>query len=195
MKTKDFLYITVICVIILTVLFCSNKCNRDGNYNGQSDTSITVITEYVTVHDTIIKYTPKPYKVVDTDTIYQLDSAECRELAKKYYAELIYNDTLINDSTLFFSISETVSRNMIVYRSVNYIQSKQVETITKTINVYDKNIFIGDISIISDFKSLQFAVKLGGSFVYKNNGVRLGVQSNGLIEVGYVRKFNFMRPL
>ena len=190
MKTKDFLYITVICAMVMIVLFCSNKCNRAGNYNGQSDTSVTVITEYVTVHDTIIKYTPKPYKVIETDTIYQLDSMQCQELAKKYYAELLYNDTLVNDSTLFFSIAETVSRNMIVYRSVNYRQSKQVETITKTINVYDKTIFTGDIGIVSDFKSLKFAVKLGGSFVYKNNGVRLGVQSNGLVEVGLVRRFN-----
>lgn len=189
MKTKDFAYITVICVIILTALFCSNKCNRDGNYNGQNDTTVTVITKYVTVHDTIIKYAPKPYKVVDTDTIYQLDSAECHELAKKYYTELLYNDTLVNDSTLFFSIAETVSKNMIVHRSVNYRQSKQVETITKTINIYDKTIFCGDIGIVHDFKSLQFAVKLGGSFVYKNNGVRLGVQSNGLVEVGLVRMF------
>ena len=180
------LVITAILGILFAIL--QHLCNRDGNYNGQGDTTTTVVTEYITVHDTIIKYTPKPYKIIEHDTIYQLDNAECQELAKKYYAELLYNDTLINDSTLFFSIKETVSQNMIVHRSVNYRQSKQTETITKTINAYDKNIFSGDISIVSDFKSLQFAVKIGGQYVRGKNGVRLGVQSNGLVELGWVRR-------
>jgi hypothetical protein len=140
MKAKDYIYLSIITLTVIMILSFNHSCNREGNYNGDSDTTTTIVTEYITIRDTIIKSVPKPYKVIQFDTIYQLDSVECQELAERYYSELLYNDTLLHDSTLFFAISETISRNRIIHRSVNYKQSKQIETVTNNITktIYPK---------------------------------------------------------
>jgi len=192
MKKKYTLQSLIIIAIVGVLIgFFSRSCNDCVNWIDGTDTTITIATEYVTIHDTVINTVPKPFKITELDTVFLIDSSKCQELANKYYSELLYNDTLINDSTLFFAISETIKQNKIIHRSINYMQSERIKTITNTIieKVKDKSIFSGDIGIVSDFKSLQFAVKIGGQYVYKNNGVRLGLQSNGVVEIGFVRKF------
>jgi len=101
MKKRDFIYITTILILIIMLLLFNRSCSKVSDFITDSDTTTTVVVEQHIIHDTTIKYVPKPYKVTYLDTVVILDSAHCLNLSKEFYSTTTYHDTLFNDSTLF----------------------------------------------------------------------------------------------
>ena len=148
MKTKHYI-LTILAVTIFLLGYCTRyKIEKDNIQD--ADTVTVVKTEYETVTDTLITYVPKPYKVTEIDTLIILDSANCQKMAKLYFAEVSYKDTLINDSILFLELLETISRNRITNRSINYRANEKIVTVTNTITHHPKWHFTADASLYFD---------------------------------------------
>lgn len=115
--------------------------------------TINTIVEYDTTYlDTVkVKKIPKPYPVyIDTghiDTIrIPMDSAELVEaymkLNKAYSSTYTYNDTLINDSILYFNLETEITKNKpILYTPTYYIKNPFIHSTVTTIE-YDKSLWL-----------------------------------------------------
>lgn len=187
MKFNDIVLILVI--ILLVYIVYLQSCGKSSN----SVSTNTIKTEYI--YDTIVKSYPVLYpkeRVVifsDTQFIPYTDTNYCKELAKNYFAEKQYSDTLNNDSVITY-INSKVSQNSLIEQRVSYKLKQPTTVITyKTenkikfylsplINFNTQNIYIGGEVMLIDKKDFGYSVSgqyspvfndylIGVSFKYK----------------------------
>ena len=109
------------------------------------------------IHDTIpgdtVVHTirvDKPYPVATVlppDTFFKIDSAQCLALAMNYYNRIIYIDTLMNDSSAFIAICDTVYKNSLQERKLLF-QNRRATVINTIISPAEKprnKLFVGPV--------------------------------------------------
>lgn len=114
--------------------------------NSNLYTSTSYKTEYFTgditpkiVHDSTI--VPKKVIVYNTDTI-KIDTTKLvnkyKKLLSEYKSKKIYNDTVVNDTSLFLSYNLSISDNKL--DSISHIYQNKRGTIVRTITntIYNK---------------------------------------------------------
>jgi hypothetical protein len=139
-KVKDFaLLIFVVLTISLGFIVTSNYIRHINDIPASSavpDTvTITAIrTDTVKVHDTI--YIPRVSKVYIPTKEYiniQLTKYDSLSIIESYFSSVVTIDTLVNDSLLFFVLSDSIHMNNIKSRKLNYSVLERTKTVSTTI--------------------------------------------------------------
>jgi len=103
--------------VIVTIVILLQLCTRKDRITVVDKTVRIDTIEKPTPNDTILNYEIKWKTATDTitqtDSIILIDSVKCLELAKSYYATLVYNRTLVDDSLLTFQLTDSVSQNQL----------------------------------------------------------------------------------
>lgn len=113
----------LICIILLLAMY------HEGCETGESTTRSDTIVTYDTV-DRLVPTKPKPYKVIQHDTIPA--DVDTQAILAAYYTATEWRDSIVTD-TLSIAITDTLSRNAIQGRSVKYTLRLPTKTITHTI--------------------------------------------------------------
>lgn len=158
-----YILFTVVLIIFLT----TNKPCGDVN-NTDSDTIVIRDTiEHVDTYSVTVN-NPVPYIVNHTVTDSFMMNVDTAQILHDFYNELIYIDTLVNDSSLFAVIRDTVTRNMITGRGFDaFVRCK---TIINNITINNGEEAVNKLFIGPSVSS--YAGKLGAgvcvSFFSKN---------------------------
>jgi len=160
--------------VILFMNFCGNG-NNNGDDNGDTIIKTDTITIIDTVHQQTTNYIPKPYKVIEINTVEIPVDVDTLAILRDYYAERIYDDTVKFDS-LMVRIKDTVSENRLKSRSVESWTLYKTTVIENTIAKNRREFYYG-IGITGNQNQIDY---LGGEFLYrtKNNriyGIGVGV--------------------
>ena len=114
-KIRNTLTIIATAILLLAVSFLLGRCSNTNAV------STVTIRDTVTHTDTVAK--PTPYSVIvpkvewkhDTikgnDTTIYIDSNKCLQIATDYYTKKTFRRTLVSDSTLCFTLTDTVFKN------------------------------------------------------------------------------------
>ena len=90
---------------------------------------------------------PVPYAVYDTtfvhDTTYLFHDVDTTAILADYFKTRIYNDTLVDDEDLFFSLYEVVWQNQIQTREFIYKNRRPVEMICPELPKIRTEFYIG----------------------------------------------------
>jgi hypothetical protein len=139
-------------------------------------TEIKVTTEYVPVTDTVPEYIPKWRDKI----IIQIDSfkepIDTTSILIDYYSKYFYKDTLNVDTFGFVIVNDTISRNKISSRIVEYNLLVPITTIEKTSYINEREWYIG---VGANINRLNY---VGGELLYKNKkyqayGLGIGVNN------------------
>jgi hypothetical protein len=137
MKIKDLIIAGLVIFIGVYILFFSPE-------DEPQEPIITTVTEIDTVFTEVLKEVPKyvPTYIdrVVRDTVEMPLDVDTLAIIEDYFARYIYSDTLKVDSLGFGYITDTVTENKIVERSVkwDYRIPSIRETITTTIQLPPK---------------------------------------------------------
>lgn len=122
-------------VLLLLALSYIGQCTRN-----EPET----VTEYRdslrvdTIERTITKYqqlrAPEPDTVIQTFTVYKIDSAECQRLAAAYFSTAIYNRHIVVDSIGWIDLRDSVHQNRLTGYAVDYKFTER--TIIKDRTIY-----------------------------------------------------------
>ena len=97
------------------IIFLQRECSHETPHANQT------VTLYDTIHDTlpypVTHYLPKLiYK--DTGSVrWQTQPIDTPAILSAYFERHFYKDTLLNDTNALIIVSDTISRNRIIYRS------------------------------------------------------------------------------
>jgi hypothetical protein len=189
--TKWLSNILIIIGIVLCVIFLQHKFFP------------TIIDESIHTSDTIyqdtgkVVYVPQPYPIfVDTsriDTvILPVDSAaivaEYLALHQKYYSTYHYEDTLVDDSTMYIKINSEISQNKPLKYYVDWYD-RTPTVINNTTNIYRQNEFYLGLDIGNQELSanLLFLSKKGYIFGVGYDPLNKTVQAKGYININKLK--------
>lgn len=183
---KYWFALVLIASVFLFAIFWLDECSNPNDIIHSS-------TDTLYIHDTVI-YTvdiPKPFPVEVivpdsiTDTLY-LDNPDlcCFEL----FSKKIYIDTIANDSNLLAVLRDTVFKNSLSQRNLQYQIKRPQTAIINNYNVYNNNGFYPGINLF-----IADGVSLGGSVLYakEKNVFGLGFspnKNNNIIFISINRK-------
>lgn len=142
MKTLDQIILILVVIALIATTFFITKSYFNNNCKDVIETSIFVDTNWVTVYDTSRVYKPsKPHiiKPKPGDTIYSHDTTFI-----PINSFVIYNDTVVNDTNLFISITDTIRNSLIISRNPTIINRYPSVTTTITVDKTKLNsIYLG----------------------------------------------------
>ena len=180
--SKNSLYITILILIAIILLLTTcngKKCKENTVF---IDTSkITIETKWDTLKISTLKYKPV-YKVkYKHDTLYKnIDTAGVIDM---YFDTYGYVDTVGTDSVKAIII-ESITKNQIKSRQVNFEIKYPVKIITKTLIKNNRQLFIGGgiSGNTSDILSFgpSIAYKTKNNYLYSLNAGLLGSTSPSL---------------
>ena len=104
-----------IIVALLVIIFLQRECKHETPCTKETETHID------TIHDTVpypvLRYLPKLiYK--DTGSVkWRSQPVDTPAILSAFFARYFYKDTLLNDTNALIVVSDTISRNQIIYRS------------------------------------------------------------------------------
>ncbi|MCF6184236.1 MAG: hypothetical protein L3J56_06360 [Bacteroidales bacterium] len=163
--------------IIVTVIFLFNRkgCNT---LTTELNADTITVTDTLILKDTVfIKKEVKvkqAAKIVFVDVPAETDTAE---ILKKYYAKVFRDDTLMNDSSLFFRLKQIISKNDVIKQEIEVHRFDKTKVITKEttikVPVPAPKIYAGAFTILSQNKAV-----IGGKITYRT-------KKNYLISAGY----------
>ena len=171
----------VLIVVLVIIILFTRACS--GDKNNQTIPDPITITKTITKWDTLkidsLVYVPKWRTKVNTihDTIpANIDTAE---ILKDYYSTYVYIDTLSLDSLGSIVISDTISKNSILFRDVQSNIFIPTTTVTNTVYLYKRE-FFGGISVGSTPTAIQ---NLNGELLFVNKkrqsyGVGVGINNS-----------------
>ena len=126
----------LIVFILLIVIFLQRECTSDHQCPVCPDFT------YDTIHDTIVYqttvYTPQ---LVYRDTgsiLWRSLPIDTSQIISDYFARNLYIDTIQNDTNAFIVLTDTISRNRVIYRYPQITLFPHHITETKLINVMPK---------------------------------------------------------
>ena len=178
---KNYLILILsIAVIILAILLVTNpKITKVKTVT----TTKVIPGDTIPIWDTL--RVPAPYYVYSDPDIITLppDSmlmVEYLKLRELYYQVKIYKDTLINDSSLFAMIIDTISKNSLKKRVFGYENRKKtaIYTTINTTVLDNKGLYLGgnmgkniqNVSIIYQYKNFLFS----GGYEFQNKTPVIG---------------------
>lgn len=137
----------IIIIILGVIIFFMRSCQHCPECPEPTTTTVTV-NHYDTIVRIVYVNKPEPYQVIiPGPTI--IDSAKCQLLYRLYNSKNIYLDTLLNDTSAFISIRDTVFQNKLGFRKLYFVNKRPTMTETTITNVYGdtlrrrNKIFIG----------------------------------------------------
>jgi len=171
----------VLIVVLVIIILFTRACS--GDKNNQTIPDPITITKTITKWDTLkidsLVYVPKWRTKVTTvhDTI--LADIDTAEILKDYYSTYVYTDTLSLDSLGSIVISDTISKNSILFRDVQSNIFIPTTTVTNTVYLYKRE-FFGGISVGSTPTAIQ---NLNGELLFVNKkrqsyGVGVGINNS-----------------
>ena len=171
----------VLIVVLVIIILFTRACS--GDKNNQTIPDPITITKTITKWDTLkidsLVYVPKWRTKVTTvhDTI--LADIDTAEILKDYYSTYVYTDTLSLDSLGSIVISDTISKNSILFRDVQPNIFIPTTTVTNTVYLYKRE-FFGGISVGSTPTAIQ---NLNGELLFVNKkrqsyGVGVGINNS-----------------
>lgn len=184
--TKTLIIILVAALIIFGHYF-GNRVLITNLLHSRTATVVQTDTVVEVVKDTvkIVKYVPKYIRVSDTVEIpADVDTAA---ILKNYYSTFLLRDTIVDDSALFVSITDSITQNQVVARIPIIVRTYPKIIINKTITVTesDNGLFVGG----------YVGQSFGGQVEYKHNryigGIRAGTDGiSASISVKLSNKIN-----
>ena len=171
----------VLIVVLVIIILFTRACS--GDKNNQTIPDPIIITKTITKWDTLkidsLVYVPKWRTKVTTvhDTI--LADIDTAEILKDYYSTYVYTDTLSLDSLGSIVISDTISKNSILFRDVQSNIFIPTTTVTNTVYL-NKREFFGGVSVGSTPTAIQ---NLNGELLFVNKkrqsyGVGVGINNS-----------------
>lgn len=126
---KDISYIIIIALFAL--LFLQRECSRPPQQPPQPDT----IRYTEIIYDTIpiTKPVPVPYPVHIVDSFMIPPVIDTAAIIKDFIALRIYDRILLDDTTAFIRVTDSVTHNRLMGAALQYINRRP--TITKTTNI------------------------------------------------------------
>ena len=156
-QIRNMLTIIATSILLLAVAFILGRCS-----NTQSTSTVT-IRDTVTHTDTVSK--PTPYAVIipkvewkhdtikgDSTTIY-IDSNSCIQIATDYYTKKTFQRTLVNDSILWFTLTDTCFKNELLASKYEYSINRP-----QTIIQEKKRMFVAGVQ--TDFNGVNIQAGL-----------------------------------
>lgn len=115
---------------------------------------------------------PVPYAVYDTtfvyDTTYLFHTVDTTAILTDYFKTRIYNDTLVDNKDLFFSLYEVVWQNQIQTREFTYKNKRPVEVICPKLPKIRTEFYIG--GFLGGNQEL-FGAGVGGAILSKKRNL------------------------
>jgi hypothetical protein len=181
--------ITILVLIIIIIFLRS--CSGDGEITEPIVITKTEI-KYDTITNHITNYVPKLVTrivkktdtvtqinvIKETDTITLQQNIDTAAILEDYFSSYVYSDVQDFDS-IKFEITDTISQNKIVSRSIEYTLLYPTVTITNTHYINRREFYLG-IGFAGSTQRLSFA---GLQFNYKDKkrnlfGIGFGIDSD-----------------
>lgn len=179
-----------LCIITLIITGCLviQKCDGD-NYEVINSDTVKTITIVIDTSRVDTSYTPK-IEYRDT-TIYRtlintiMQDVDTAAILREHFAKYVYIDSIL-DSSYVMIITDTVTQNKIISRSIQFEMYSFNKTVETTINTEilkkeSKSISIGPILTLSENTGLAGVVYLTkkrhtilGGYDFLNKGVVIG---------------------
>ena len=186
---KNIKDITILVLVIIIIFLRS--CSGDGEITEPIVITKTEI-KYDTITNEITNYVPKLVTrilrktdtvnkiniVKETDTITLQQSVDTSAILEDYFASYVYSD-IQNFDSIKFEITDTVSQNKILSRSIEYTLLYPTITITNTHYINRREFYLG-VGFAGSTQRLSFA---GLQFNYKDKkrnlfGIGFGIDSD-----------------
>ena len=137
----------ILIVVLVVILIFMKSCGGSGGVRTITTPGI-VRTNTVMTYDTIIKEIPKYIPKLVTKIVREIDSViiiqpiDTTAILEDYFATYVYNDIQSFDS-LKLEITDSVSQNKIVARTIKYDIIYPTLTITQTKFIKQHEFFVG----------------------------------------------------
>ena len=181
--------ITILVLVIIIIFLRS--CSGDGEITEPIVITKTEI-KYDTITNEITNYVPKLVTrilrktdtvnkiniVKETDTITLQQQVDTAAILEDYFSSYVYSD-IQNFDSIKFEITDTISQNKIVSRSIEYTLLYPTITITNTHYINRREFYLG-VGFAGSTQRLSFA---GLQFNYKDKkrnlfGIGFGIDSD-----------------
>lgn len=174
--------LVIVCVVFfLSLLKC---CKRECS-NTPSITDTITISD--TIYDTItvtIHSKPVIHTITDWDTMWKYYPIDTQAILADYHRLYIYTDTLENDTLYYIVITDSITKNKIIGRELEYKCLKpMVITNTLITNIYEKHNKIG-IGIYAGVSNLYPLIGIMGSYTKDKYVIDVGVGYKYDIRIG-----------
>lgn len=131
MKT-NIIQISILIGLIALLIVGIQLCNRAPEY--VTETSADTLIKYDSIEHIVYRDRLVPKYIHTSDTVVQIDSIFCTQLATDFYSTVGYNDTLKNDSLAFIALQFEVYKNRAQGLQLTYKDRTPTEFITNTTN-------------------------------------------------------------
>jgi len=132
LKTLNIFSLVLIMAGAIAMFFFSKKCNNP--HYEITDTVTVTDTFYVTdtfkSTDTFV--ITKPGEVIYVDVHYEIDTAE---VLKRFYAHVLRHDTLRNDSGVFISLEQEITKNDVIKQILHLEDYEQTKIVTNEVTI------------------------------------------------------------
>jgi len=175
---KVFGNIQTLLIVVLVIVILMKSC-------GEETTDPQIITktktEYISVEKKVLQYVPKWKTRIKTkiniDTF--LTKVDTSAILNDYYSKYYYEDTLSLDTLGYVLVKDTISKNKITSRNVNYKLLIPKITIEKTI-ILNKREFYTGFGVTGNLDQLNY---IGVEGLYRTKkkqafGLGIGVNQN-----------------
>lgn len=182
---------------VIAFIFLAFIVFKDGCWKKTHQAAPEVVkTDTVITYDTIRNSIYIPYEklryVIQFDTVpHSIDTVS---ILKDLFSKRIYDNEYTLDSFLSLKISDTVSRNMIQGRGIEYIFRQKNTTVTNSLMVYRRKVLVG-ASLVSDISAPNMHIFITGSYMTKQDAI-LSVGYNPFsssVMIGVQRKISFRK--
>jgi len=135
----------VIILVLIIVILLLRQCSGSSTITPSEPTIITKTEiKYDTITKEVPKYIPKIVTRIETniDTLFLTQNIDTLSILKDYFAKYVYEDVQRLDS-LNLVITDTVSENRILARSIKYDLIYPTVTVTETKYINPREFYFG----------------------------------------------------
>jgi len=175
---KVFGNIQTLLIVVLVIVILMKSC---GGKTTDPQIITKTKTEYISVEKKVLQYVPKWKTRIKTkiniDTF--LTKVDTSAILNDYYSKYYYEDTLSLDTLGYVLVKDTISKNKITSRNVNYKLLIPKITIEKTI-ILNKREFYTGFGVTGNLDQLNY---IGVEGLYRTKkkqafGLGIGVNQN-----------------
>ena len=172
----------ILIVVLVIIILLMRNCSGGNNTNTTSGPRIErdTIVEYVTITKETPVYIPKIKYInkIDIDTFLVYNQIDTLAILADYYSEVYYDDEQNLDS-LYLTILDTVSQNMITGRQIKYTLKYPQTKITEKVYLNQREFYWG-LGLTGKTSQINY---LGGELLYKNKkhqayGLGIGINQD-----------------
>ena len=173
---KVFDNIQTLLIVVLVIVILMKSC---GEKNIESQVTTKTKIEYIPVEKKVPQYIPQ-WKTrieteIDIDTF--LTKVDTSAILNDYYSKYYYEDTLSLDTLGYVLVKDTINKNKIVSRNIDYKLLIPKITIEKTI-ILNKREFYTGFGITGNIDQLNYIGVEGLYRTKKKQAFGLGIGVN-----------------